>query len=249
MYPVNDRCDPAGLHGRHSFRETVPAKEENADVAVFKERCDLSEGWTTLFDVPCRWHEEESHHRGSRQSPDDQKEGEFLFPSGWTCKTTTLRNVCLSVFFFFFNRRIPKRNFVFVIHALKFSSIKLSRFDRRNFVQRQFLRNSTLLLSSRFNSIMIWWRQLYFQVTREGELLPFFQTELKVGGDGEEDKIFFIWPTTIVHKIDEKSPLYHISASDMLRERFEIIVMLEGESRKYEAKGFRSIAWNKPLSD
>lgn len=75
---------------------------------------------------------------------------------------------------------------------------------------------------------MIWWRQLYFQVTREGELLPFFQTELKVGGDGEEDKIFFIWPTTIVHKIDEKSPLYHISASDMLRERFEIIVMLEG---------------------
>ncbi|KAL2736432.1 inward rectifier potassium channel 2-like isoform X1 [Vespula maculifrons] len=66
------------------------------------------------------------------------------------------------------------------------------------------------------------------KVTREGELLPFFQTELKVGGDGEEDKIFFIWPTTIVHKIDEHSPLYHISASDMLRERFEIVVILEG---------------------
>ncbi|XP_008203021.1 G protein-activated inward rectifier potassium channel 4 [Nasonia vitripennis] len=66
------------------------------------------------------------------------------------------------------------------------------------------------------------------KVTREGELLPFFQTELKVGGDGEEDKIFFIWPTTIVHKINEQSPLYHLSASDMLRERFEIIVMLEG---------------------
>lgn len=67
-----------------------------------------------------------------------------------------------------------------------------------------------------------------FQVTREGELLPFFQTELKVGSDGEEDKILFIWPTTIVHKIDEQSPLYHISASDMLRERFEIVVILEG---------------------
>ncbi|XP_053982082.1 inward rectifier potassium channel 2-like isoform X1 [Hylaeus volcanicus] len=66
------------------------------------------------------------------------------------------------------------------------------------------------------------------KVTREGELLPFFQTELKVGGDGEEDKIFFIWPTTIVHKIDEHSPLYHVSASDMLRERFEIVVILEG---------------------
>ncbi|XP_066587883.1 inward rectifier potassium channel irk-1-like isoform X2 [Prorops nasuta] len=66
------------------------------------------------------------------------------------------------------------------------------------------------------------------KVTQEGELLPFFQTELKVGGDGEEDKIFFIWPTTIVHKINQDSPLYHISASDMLRERFEIVVILEG---------------------
>jgi len=69
-----------------------------------------------------------------------------------------------------------------------------------------------------------------FQVTMEGELLPFFQTELKVGGDGEEDKIFFIWPTTIVHKIDRYSPLYKISASDMLRERFEIVVILEGKN-------------------
>ncbi|XP_029157151.1 G protein-activated inward rectifier potassium channel 3-like isoform X2 [Nylanderia fulva] len=66
------------------------------------------------------------------------------------------------------------------------------------------------------------------KITKEGELLPFFQTELQVGGDGEEDKIFFIWPTTIVHKIDQHSPLYKISASDMLQERFEIIVMLEG---------------------
>lgn len=66
------------------------------------------------------------------------------------------------------------------------------------------------------------------KVTREGELLPFFQTELKVGGDGEEDKIFFIWPTTIVHKIDSRSPLYNLSASDMLKERFEIVVILEG---------------------
>ncbi|XP_025269078.1 G protein-activated inward rectifier potassium channel 3 [Camponotus floridanus] len=66
------------------------------------------------------------------------------------------------------------------------------------------------------------------KITKEGELLPFFQTELKVGGDGEEDKIFFIWPTTIVHKIDRYSPLYRISASDMLQERFEIVVILEG---------------------
>jgi len=66
------------------------------------------------------------------------------------------------------------------------------------------------------------------KVTKEGEVLPFCQTEMKVGGDGEEDKIFFIWPTTIVHKINPSSPLYELSAADMLRERFEIVVILEG---------------------
>lgn len=56
--------------------------------------------------------------------------------------------------------------------------------------------------------------------------MPFYQQELKVGADGEEDRLMFIWPMTIVHKINEKSPLYGLSASDMLRERFEIVVML-----------------------
>lgn len=57
-------------------------------------------------------------------------------------------------------------------------------------------------------------------------MLPFYQQELKVGADGEEDRLMFIWPMTIVHKINEKSPLYGLSASDMLKERFEIVVML-----------------------
>lgn len=66
------------------------------------------------------------------------------------------------------------------------------------------------------------------KVTKEGEVLPFYQQELQVGADGNEDRLFFIWPTTIVHKINRQSPLYALSAQDMLKERFEIAVMLEG---------------------
>ncbi|XKL60941.1 hypothetical protein PGB90_007998 [Kerria lacca] len=66
------------------------------------------------------------------------------------------------------------------------------------------------------------------KVTKEGEILPFYQQEMKVGGDGEEDRIFFIWPTTIVHKITPESPLYKLSAADMLQDKFEIVVILEG---------------------
>ncbi|SPP80121.1 G protein-activated inward rectifier potassium channel 3 isoform X2 [Drosophila guanche] len=66
------------------------------------------------------------------------------------------------------------------------------------------------------------------KVTKEGEVLPFYQQELHIGADGGEDRLMFIWPTTIVHKIDRNSPLYMLSASDMLKERFEVVVMLEG---------------------
>ena len=69
-------------------------------------------------------------------------------------------------------------------------------------------------------------RHFLFQVTKEGEILPFYQQELSVGADGGEDRLMFIWPTTIVHKIDRHSPLYMLSASDMLKERFEVVCML-----------------------
>lgn len=57
-------------------------------------------------------------------------------------------------------------------------------------------------------------------------MLGFYQQELQVGADGSDDRLMFIWPTTIVHKIDKQSPLYALSAQDMIKERFEIVVML-----------------------
>jgi len=66
------------------------------------------------------------------------------------------------------------------------------------------------------------------RTTKEGEVLSTYQTELDVKADGCDGDLFFIWPMTIVHKIDEDSPLYHLSAADMLQDRFEIVVILEG---------------------
>ena len=51
------------------------------------------------------------------------------------------------------------------------------------------------------------------KVTQEGEVMPYAQTELSVGTDseGEEDELFFIWPTTLVHKV----PGYNIDGADV----------------------------------
>lgn len=45
--------------------------------------------------------------------------------------------------------------------------------------------------------------------------------------DGGDD-VLLIWPATIVHVIDENSPFFMKCAEDMLRERYEVVVILEG---------------------
>ena len=66
------------------------------------------------------------------------------------------------------------------------------------------------------------------KVTKEGEVIHYSQEELSVGVEGGDDRLFFIWPQLIIHVIDKDSPLYHLAASDLLNEAFEIVVFLEG---------------------
>ncbi|XP_075231826.1 G protein-activated inward rectifier potassium channel 3-like isoform X2 [Lycorma delicatula] len=64
--------------------------------------------------------------------------------------------------------------------------------------------------------------------TKEGEYLSPFLCDLKVETDDYDSDVFLIWPMIVYHKIDSTSPLYTLSAADMIHEKFEIIVILEG---------------------
>ena len=44
----------------------------------------------------------------------------------------------------------------------------------------------------------------------------------------EESCIFFVWPLDIIHVIDEDSPFYEMSEADLAKERFELVVVMEG---------------------
>ena len=66
------------------------------------------------------------------------------------------------------------------------------------------------------------------RVTQEGEDVTYVPTELNLGADPREDRLFFIWPVDVVHTIDRSSPFYELSASDLLRDRFELVVILDG---------------------
>lgn len=64
--------------------------------------------------------------------------------------------------------------------------------------------------------------------TDEGEVIPFHQYDVTVGSDDGSEKLFFIWPMTIVHVINQNSPFYNMSAVDLMNENFELVVYLEG---------------------
>ncbi|XP_069174690.1 G protein-activated inward rectifier potassium channel 4 isoform X1 [Procambarus clarkii] len=64
--------------------------------------------------------------------------------------------------------------------------------------------------------------------TEEGEEIPYHQYDVKVGNDDGSENLFFIWPMTIVHIIDENSPFFNMSALDLMNEKFELVVYLEG---------------------
>ena len=66
------------------------------------------------------------------------------------------------------------------------------------------------------------------RVTLEGEVMPLYQHELQMSDIEGECKLFLVWPVIIEHRIDERSPFWEMSAEDLHREQFELIVILEG---------------------
>jgi hypothetical protein len=66
------------------------------------------------------------------------------------------------------------------------------------------------------------------RISQEGEIYQEMKN-LSISPDTtEESCIFFVWPLDIVHVIDEDSPFYEISEADLARQRFELLVVMEG---------------------
>ena len=86
------------------------------------------------------------------------------------------------------------------------------------------MRRSSYIVNTTIRAVLVQNR-----ITKEGELLPLGQVPLEVQAENAVDYYIFLpWPTTIIHKINSDSPLYDLSAEQLVTARFEIIVYLEG---------------------
>ncbi|KAJ8396416.1 hypothetical protein AAFF_G00017220 [Aldrovandia affinis] len=64
--------------------------------------------------------------------------------------------------------------------------------------------------------------------TKEGEFIPLNQTDMNVGYDTGDDRLFLVSPLIICHEINQHSPFWDISKAHLAKEELEIVVILEG---------------------
>lgn len=61
-----------------------------------------------------------------------------------------------------------------------------------------------------------------------GEFIPLDQTDISVGFETGDDRLFLVSPLVISHEIDTHSPFWDMSQAQLEKEDFEIVVILEG---------------------
>lgn len=72
-----------------------------------------------------------------------------------------------------------------------------------------------------------------------GEFIPLDQTDISVGFETGDDRLFLVSPLVISHEIDTRSAFWDMSQAQLEKEDFEIVVILEG---MVEATGEKSVA-------
>lgn len=61
-----------------------------------------------------------------------------------------------------------------------------------------------------------------------GEFIPLDQTDISVGFETGDDRLFLVSPLVISHEIDTRSAFWDMSQAQLEKEDFEIVVILEG---------------------
>lgn len=85
------------------------------------------------------------------------------------------------------------------------------------------LRDDNFILGTQISAKMM--RRV---VTMEGEMFQEMHN-IKTNPDtSTEPCIFFVWPLEVIHTIDTDSPFYNMTAADLTKEKFEIVVLIEG---------------------
>ncbi|XP_069134311.1 G protein-activated inward rectifier potassium channel 2-like [Argopecten irradians] len=65
-------------------------------------------------------------------------------------------------------------------------------------------------------------------VTTEGVQYPLYLHDIEFEAQGMGDKIVLMWPLVLSHKITSKSPFWDVKPADLMSDKYELIIYVEG---------------------
>ncbi|GFN87195.1 inward rectifier potassium channel 4 [Plakobranchus ocellatus] len=66
--------------------------------------------------------------------------------------------------------------------------------------------------------------------SKDGSFVPVRIFNVSFRSESGRDELFLSWPTEILHKVDEESPLWALSRDELLSDQYELIVVIDGVS-------------------
>ncbi|RUS72421.1 hypothetical protein EGW08_019814 [Elysia chlorotica] len=66
--------------------------------------------------------------------------------------------------------------------------------------------------------------------SKDGTFVPVRIFSVNFRSESGRDELFLSWPSQILHKVDEDSPLWTLSRDEMLSDQYELIVVIDGVS-------------------
>ncbi|KAL3856940.1 hypothetical protein ACJMK2_011742 [Sinanodonta woodiana] len=79
------------------------------------------------------------------------------------------------------------------------------------------------LLNAKVHGVMV-----KRHVTEEGFMYPLYLHNVKLQADAMDEKLVLMWPMVMTHTITEDSPFWDVKPADLLNEKNELIVYIEG---------------------
>ena len=93
------------------------------------------------------------------------------------------------------------------------------------------LRDDNFILGTQISA-----KLLRRRISVEGEVYQAMENISVNPETTSESCIFFVWPLEIIHVIDQNSPFYDVTATELPKQKFELVAVLEGTNETSNAK-------------
>lgn len=154
---------------------------------------------------------------GTRSITETCREGVFIL---MLQSTVGVLSQCIVTGIIFAKLALPKRRAATVIFSK--NAVICQEDGERVLMFRVGNMRRTHMMGASINAMLIHTRK-----SSSGDIISYSQKNLSITTISDDSFFFLAWPIKVIHRIDLSSPLWNMTADDLRKADFEIIIVLE----------------------